>query len=202
MTSGGLFYDWVASPLEHGARMRALEAAQVRERSRILEVAVGTGTMLAEIVNRARRESLVAGVEISPGMIRKAARRVQAVLIEASAERLPFRDGSFDLLYNCYMLDLMPLSTIPSVLAEFRRVLEPGGRLVLVNMSKENPEKRTWFERFYRAMPPAWTAYVLGGCRPVFLREAVLAAGFDQVSREFIRQAIPSEIVIANKPRA
>jgi ubiquinone/menaquinone biosynthesis C-methylase UbiE len=196
------FYDWVATPLEHGARMQAIEAAQAGERSRILEVASGTGTMLAEILKRARSEALVAGVEISPGMIRRAQRSTQAILIQADAARLPFRDGAFDLLYNCYMLDLMPLAEIQGVLLEFRRVLAPGGRLVLVNMSKEDPEKRTWFERLYRAMPSAWAAYLLGGCRPVLLREAVSAAGFEFVSRRFIQQAMPSEIVMATKPKA
>ena len=194
------FYDRVAAPLEHGARMQALEAAQAGDRVRILEVAAGTGTMLTEILKRTPAASLVAGVEISPGMIRKAQHRAPGHLIQADARRLPFADGVFDLLFNCYMLDLMALDEIPAVLAEFRRVLEPGGLLVLVNMSKENSRQRTWFERFYRAMPTSWAAYVLGGCRPVLLRDAVARAVFSEVRREFISQAIPSEIVIATKP--
>lgn len=201
-----MFYDLVAAPLEHDARMRAVESVQAGKHDRILEVAVGTGSILAKILQGNPGHNLVCGTDISHGMLRKAQQTLVragfpgAILVEADGLGLPFRDGTFDVVYNSYMLDLMPIDEIPAVLAEFRRLLEPGGRIVLVNMSKQDPDKRGWFERFYRVMPSSWAAYLLGGCRPVCLRDAVLAAGFVNVTREFIQQAMPSEIVVGTSP--
>lgn len=197
------FYDWVAAPLEHGARRRALDAARLNEHDRILEVGMGTGTILREIRKRAAGHAMVCGTDLSGHMIRKARRNLgnAAVhLLQSDAKALPFGESSFGLVYSAYVLDLLPLTEIPSVLHEFRRVLKPGGRLVLVNMSKEHPDERTWFERIYRAIPLAAVAYVLGGCRPVYLLDDVKTAGFENTTREFVPQAIPSEIVVATKP--
>ena len=52
--------------------------------------------------------------------------KVPAGLVQASGEQLPFRSGSFDFLYSRVAL---PYMDIPVALAEFARVLEPGGRL-------------------------------------------------------------------------
>ena len=49
----------------------------------------------------------------------------------------PMNENSFDLLINNYMFDLLPEPDFEPVLAEFGRVLKPGGRLVLANMARE-----------------------------------------------------------------
>lgn len=113
---------------------------------------------------------------------------------------MPFPDNTFDVLFNSYMFDLLPLKDMAVVLGEFQRVLKPGGRLVLVNMSKEDGSKRSWWERLYQSLPRSWAAYLLGGCRPVLLESLVGDAGFCEVKREFIRGLLPSEIVVARKP--
>lgn len=140
-------------------------------------------------------------------MLAKARRRVTKAgyanidLQEADARSLPFPDATFDVLFNSYMFDLLPLGDMPVVLGEFHRVLKSGGRLVLVNMSKEFPDKRTWWEGLYEMIPSRWAAYLLGGCRPVLMEPFVREVGFCEVKREFIRGLLPSEIVTARKPR-
>ena len=57
-------------------------------------------------------------------------------LKQGSALEIPYPGGSFDLLFDGYMFDLMPFEAMPKILAEFRRVLKPGGRLVLINMAE------------------------------------------------------------------
>ena len=92
------------------------------------------------------------GVEISEGMLAQTRRRLEDAglageveVIEGSALELPFADESFDLVVNSYMLDLLPRDDIPRALAEFKRVLRPGGRLVLSNMTKgERRRERIW----------------------------------------------------------
>jgi demethylmenaquinone methyltransferase/2-methoxy-6-polyprenyl-1,4-benzoquinol methylase len=97
------------------------------------------------------------------------------------------------------MLDLIPAQDMPGILAEFRRVLKPGGRLVLLNMSKadEAPTSREWL---YQHLPAPLVLYLMGGCRPVLMEAPVKAAGFEAVERTFIGGRAPSEIVRARKP--
>ena len=200
------FYGRLVAPLEHKPRMLGLEKAAIQPQDKVLEVAVGPGVTLTEILKRVDRATVVYGVDLSPRMLEKARRRVSAAgyanvdLREADTRQLPFPDGAFDVLYNSYMLDLIPLQDLPVVLSEYARVLKPGGRLVLVNMSKENGSSRGWWERLYALLPARWAPYVLGGCRPVLVEGLVSAAGFCEVQREYIRHVVPSEIVTARKP--
>jgi len=201
-----LFYGALAAPVERKPRMLGLEKAGVQPQDRVLEVAVGPGATLTEILKRVDRTAVVYGVDLSPKMLNKARRRVSAAgyanldLQEADARQLPFPDGTFDVLYNSYMLDLIPLGDLPVVLGEFRRVLKPGGRLVLVNMSKENDGVLTWYERLYQRLPARLVPYLLGGCRPALAENLVEQAGFCEVTRDYIRSILPSEIVTARKP--
>ena len=79
------------------------------------------------------------------------------------------------------------------------RQCEPGGRLVLVNMSKNRPEK-TWFESLYER---GWA----GACRPVLLKEFVQRVGFSEVQRRFRKSSVlllplpfGAEILTAHRP--
>jgi ubiquinone/menaquinone biosynthesis C-methylase UbiE len=103
-----------------------------RARGRFLEVAVGTGRSLpcypADVT--------LTGIELSPAMLAIARQRAtdlgrDVTLREADAEHLPFDDASFDTV-TC----ALALCTIPSPVAaigEMRRVLAPGGRLLLLD---------------------------------------------------------------------
>ena len=200
------FYGELVAPLQRRPRGLALAQSGIRPGDRVLEVAVGPGSTLLEILRRVDRTNVVFGVDLSPKMLRKARRRLAAAgytnvdLREADARQLPFPDRTFDVLYNSYMLDLILLADLPTVLGEFRRVLRPGGRLVLVNLSKEEDGKLTRLEKFYLALPRGWVPYLLGGCRPVMMEGLVKEAGFCEVRREFIDHIIPSEIVTAQVP--
>jgi ubiquinone/menaquinone biosynthesis C-methylase UbiE len=200
------FYGWVVEPLERTPRRLALQRVAVRPQDRVLEVGVGTGSTLLEILRRGDRPEILCGVDLSPRMLAKAKRRVaqagyaSACLVEANARALPFREDTFDLLYSSYMLDLIARDEMPTVVGEFRRVLKPGGRLVLLSMSKQTAEQVTLWERVYQRLPARWGAYLTGGCRPVLLEGVVRSAGFAGIKREFVRSRISSEIVTAVKP--
>ncbi len=109
------------------------------------------------------------------------------------AYALRFPDSQFDLLMNAYMFDLLPEEDFATVLKEFKRVLKPNGRIVLVNMTKaERFYQRIW-ESIYH-INPRW----LGGCRGVLLSPALSKAGFKDVQREMVSQlGFPSEIIAA-----
>jgi len=200
------FYGAVITPLERRPRMEALKRAGVQPKDKVLEVAVGPGATLLEIVKRVEKGNVVCGVDLSPKMLEKSHRLLSATgysnidLREADARQLPFSDSTFDVLFNSYMLDLIPLHDLPVVLDQFKRVLKPGGRLVLVNMSKKEECGRTWWERIYMMLPKPLVPYLLGGCRPVMMESMVKDAGFHDVRREFIHNIIPSEVVTARRP--
>lgn len=200
------FYGYVGVPLERKARMLGLDEVAVRSGEKVLEVAVGPGATFVEILRRVGPGGTVTGVDLSPRMLDQTRRRAlragwrKVDVKEADARQLPFPDGAFDVLFNSYMLDLIPLGEMPVVLGEFLRVLKPGGRLALVNFSKRVAKRRTLWERFYEALPHRWVPYVAGGCRPVVMAGAVERAGFRDQEQQFVPGLIPSEVVIARKP--
>jgi ubiquinone/menaquinone biosynthesis C-methylase UbiE len=103
-----------------------------RARGQVLEVAVGTGRNLAHYP----AEATVTGIELSPAMLAIARQRAaglgrDAELLEGDAEHLPCGDASFDTVVCA-----LSLCTIPSpatAISEMKRVLVPGGRLLLLD---------------------------------------------------------------------
>ncbi len=201
-----LYYGAIVAPLERKPRMMALEKACIGPDERVLEVAVGPGFTLREILKIVHPANVVEGIDLSPHMLDHAERLVRAAghtnfrLQEADARRLPFPDTTFDVLLNSYMLDLIPLADISVVLHEFRRVLKAGGRLVLVNMCKPGPQVVTPYERMYNLLPKRWLPYLMGSCRPVLMEVPLRKAGFSDVQRQYVGQLMASEVVTARAP--
>ena len=191
-------YDLWARLTEGKARRLCLERAQVRDGEAVLEVAVGTGLVFQEVLRRNPSGRSV-GIDVTRAMLARARRKAEAMapggrweLRVGDAYALDFADGSFDLLINNYMFDLLPEPDFSAVLREFHRSLAPGGRLVLVNMTT-GAGLWAWL---YRRNPA-----LLGGCRGVELLPYVQAAGFVGARRELVMQlGFPSEILLAHKP--
>jgi ubiquinone/menaquinone biosynthesis C-methylase UbiE len=193
-------YDAWARHAEAKARRRCLELAAIRDGEAVLEVAVGTGLAFAEILRRnphGRNE----GIDITEEMLALARRRAAEVGVRGyrleigDAYHLDHPDDSFDVVVNNYMFDLLPVGDFPTVLAEFRRVLKPRGRLMMVNMTKAERWSDAMWEQVYRVRP-AW----LGGCRGVRLSPFLEAAGFTVASREYVSElGFASEVIRALK---
>ncbi len=194
-------YEAWARLTESRARARVVELAAIRPGEDVLEVATGTGVQLVRLA-RASQGGRTVGVELSKGMLTQTRRHLEAAgltdgveVIEGSALELPVPDQSFDLLVNGYMLDLLPREDIPRALAEFKRVLRPGGRLVLSNMTKgERRRDRTWDWLYSKGV------VLTANCRGVLAAPALRELGFTDVTREYIAQmTFPTEIVTARK---
>jgi ubiquinone/menaquinone biosynthesis C-methylase UbiE len=126
------FYDLslvqrlVYLPLQD-AVMRALCA---KPGSRILDVGCGTG-LLATRIREEIDDVRVFGCDFSRGMLREASRRAPDVgWMQGDALRLPLRDASFDVVVSTEAFHWFPDQL--AALREFRRVLAPGGRLLVV----------------------------------------------------------------------
>jgi ubiquinone/menaquinone biosynthesis C-methylase UbiE len=194
-------YEAWARLAESRARRRVLEVAALRPGEDVLEVATGTGAQLVRLA-RGNRGGRTTGVELAPGMVKRTRTRVEQAqldgrveLIEASALDLPLADEGFDLVVNSYMLDLLPRDDIPRALSEFKRVLRPGGRLVLSNMTLgERPSHRIWDWAYSRGV------VLTANCRGVLAGPVLRELGFTDMRREYLAQMLfPTEIVTATK---
>ncbi|MFK7927055.1 MAG: ArsR/SmtB family transcription factor [Myxococcota bacterium] len=105
----------------------------------VLDLGVGTGSMAAELAPSVGR---VIGVDREQAMLDTAARRCEAFanveLVQASLDDLPLDENVVDAAL-C-MLVLHHLADVPAVLAEARRVVRPGGKLVLLDMMEHDRE--------------------------------------------------------------
>lgn len=193
-------YDVWAYLTERRARQRALELSGIENRMRVLEVAVGTGIAFKEIVER-NTAGYNAAIDLSEGMLNKAKKKLSRTdarnfeMNIGDAAVLSYPAESFDILFNNYMFDLFPFEKMDVVINEFRRVLKPGGRLVLVNMTVGRSAGSKIYDAVYRLSPK-----LLGGCRGVEMTDKLERNGFHVERREYIEQMFfPSEIVIATK---
>lgn len=196
-------YDVWGQLTESKARKRCLDLADIRDGESVLEVAVGTGLAFVEILglNPTGKNE---GIDLTEEMLDRAQEKAQRLgvtnysLNTGDAYNLQYSDDSFDVVINNYMFDLLPENDFSAVLTEFRRVLRPGGRLVMVNMTKPEHWYNSVWEMIYR-MNPAW----VGGCRGVFLGPYLESVGFVDIRREFISQrTFPSEVVYGSKPKS
>jgi len=193
------FYDLWGTLAESRARRRALELAAVRNGESVLEVAVGTGLTFRELL-RANPDGANHGIDLTEAMLAKASDKarhsgVRHELSVGDAYDLRFGDATFDVLMNNYMFDLLPEPDFERVLTQFRRVLKPNGRLVLVNMTQGERLHQRLYETIYR-INPGW----MGGCRGVRLSDALRRVGFRSITREMISQVgFPSEILTASR---
>lgn len=197
-------YDYLTA-YEGGAKERGLELVDVKPGQTLLEVGFGTGTMLCEIARKIGDQGCAIGIDISIKMLCRALQSLSrgglssfAALTVADASHLPFRYDFFDAIFSSYVLDLMAAREISLTLGEFHRVIRPGGRVVLVSLSKgknwySNMKLYEWLYRQSHSL--------LGGCRPLLLEGCVKDAGFTNIKREFLMAGhlMPSEIISCEK---
>jgi len=194
-------YELWARITEARPRRRVLELAEVRDGEAILEVASGTGAQLAVLAQR-NPSGRTVGLELAEGMLAQTRKRLSAAglagveLVCGNALELPFEDESFDLVVNGYMLDLLARDDIPRALAEFKRVMRPGGRLVLSNMTKgERRRHRIWDSLYSHGLN------LTANCRGVLAVPLLAELGFTDLRREYMAQMLfPTELVTARRP--
>ena len=127
-----------------------LERLDVSRGGRLLDVGCGTGFLLARLLER-HPTVQCAGVDLSPGMVAQARRRLpgSVTLAVADAERLPFATGSFDAVVSASSLHFWPSPA--RGLEELHRVLRPSGQIVLTDWCDDYLACRLC-DRFLRMM--------------------------------------------------
>ena len=180
-----------------------VDAAALRRGERVLDVACGTGVVARLAAERVRDVGRVAGADINPAMLEVARSEVPGSPIEwheANAESLPHADETFDVVL-CQM-GLQFIEDKAKALREMRRVLVPGGRLVL-NVPGPAPGPMAALgealARHATAEAASFVTLVFSLYEPDELRDMVAAAGFREVevqrTTKALRVAPPEEFI-------
>lgn len=153
-------YDRVERLMAMGSgswyRRQALLRAGLTRGMRVLDVAIGTGLVAREQVQITGDPKLVLGVDPSVGMVAEARRNLTVTTVMGIAEQLPLADSQFDFLSMGYAL--RHLSDLSSAFREFRRVLKPGGRICLLEITRpRNMLRRAVMKAYMRFIVPTIT---------------------------------------------
>jgi arsenite methyltransferase len=109
----------------------------------VLDVGSGAGMDTLVAAQMVGPTGSVIGIDMTPEMVVKARGSIaemgldNATIIEGSAEHLPFDDASFDVVISNGVIDLIPDKD--AVFSEITRVLRPGGRIQLADVTIQNP---------------------------------------------------------------
>jgi demethylmenaquinone methyltransferase/2-methoxy-6-polyprenyl-1,4-benzoquinol methylase len=130
-------------------RRQALRRAGLRPGMIVLDVAIGTGLLAREAARIAAPGGSVTGIDVSLGMLAEARRHgVPATLVQGRAEALPVADACVDLATMGYAL--RHVADLGGAFREFRRVLRPGGAVLLLEIARPDGRlaealARLWF---------------------------------------------------------
>src|SRR5579859_7654582 len=121
---------------ERAFREKLLSFAGLKSGESVLDIGCGTGTLAIASGRQVGPTGRVYGIDASPEMIARAERKAKRAgadikLQKAVAESLPFPDAQFDAVLSTVMLHHLPRTARARLVAEARRVLRPGGRLLV-----------------------------------------------------------------------
>ncbi len=157
-------YDFLNHFLSAGTdiywRRQAVNKLRELRPARILDIATGTADFAIETLRVAAPEAHITGIDISDGMLEVGRQKLAAknlghrIRLElGDSEALPFPDDTFDAVTASF--GVRNFAHLEAGLAEMRRVLRPGGQLVILEFSKPTafPLKQAYNFYFSRVLP-------------------------------------------------
>ena len=138
---------------ERQLRQRLLDLSGLRSGEAVLDVACGTGTLAILAKKTVGRSGTVCGIDASPEMLARARSKAARATVEvrfenAAAQALPFADSSFDLALGTMMLHHLGRAARRELAVELRRVVKPGGRVILVDFARPEAKRRGFAAHF------------------------------------------------------
>lgn len=136
-------------------REKMLDLAKLEPGDSVLDVGCGTGTLAIAAKRRVGATGSVYGIDASPEMIARARTKAKRAKMDVSfetalAESLPCADARFDVALSTVMLHHLRRAAREQCLQEIRRVLVPGGRVLVVDFGKHTGHQRGLLAHFHR----------------------------------------------------
>lgn len=152
------WYDWSVAFLSFGSgnryRREALARAGYARGERLLDVATGTGVVARAALSISHDAGAIVGLDPSIGMLAAGRAKAQLPIVEGRSERLPFRDASFDRITIGFAL--RHFADLEGVFRECRRVLRPGGRILILEITAPaSPLARAFLGAYMGGVVPA-----------------------------------------------
>jgi demethylmenaquinone methyltransferase/2-methoxy-6-polyprenyl-1,4-benzoquinol methylase len=154
--------------LDRAWRRLTVEAV-VQPGDRVLDACCGTG----DLALAAEREGgAVTGLDFSPKMLERARRKSETITwVEGDLLELPFEDGSFDAATVGF--GVRNVADLEAALAELRRVLRPGGRLAILEITQPRGLLRPFFSLWFDRIVPLLGKVLPGGRAYTYLPASV-----------------------------
>ena len=170
-----------ATPDVVGQRARTLALLDPRPGERVLDVGSGPGYLAASIADLVGPTGAVHGLDPSPSMNELARRRLDgrpwASVDEGDALRLPYPDAMFDAAVSTQVYEYV--ADIPAAFAELRRVLRPGGRVLVLDTDWDSVVWNVADRKLHDRVLTAWEEHLAHPRLPRVLGRLLGAAGLE-----------------------
>lgn len=155
-------------------RRRALRwIVDAQRPQRILDIACGTGDFSLAIAGRMHADSRITGLDLSEGMLAVMREKVEAAglserisCLQGDCEAMPFADGSFDVATIAF--GIRNFEHREAALREILRVLRPGGRLVILELSVPENKLLRWGYNLYFMHFVPWIGGLVSGDKAAY----------------------------------
>lgn len=190
-------YDLLDLPFEY-LRYRPIRRELFKGVSRVvLDAGVGTGRNMPFYPAGAE----VVGIDLSPRMLARAARRkarlsVDAALVETDVTDIGFADRHFDFVIATFLFCVLDDQLQLPALRELRRICKPGGEIRII----EYAYSKRPLKRFVMRLWTPWVRFMYGAAFDRHTEQYVEAAGLELVEDRFVHQDIIKVIVLRPAP--
>jgi len=201
-------YHLIMGVFEIKPNTEALQMADISPAEQVLDVAFGTGWILEKLIPLVGSATYVHAIDFARGMHKETQKRLhnknlenRVMLLQGNVLTMPYKPGSFDVLFASFILDIQSCEDIQRFLCESKRVLRPNGRLIIVAMTKEGAGIQRIARCFYEWFYPFWPT-IFGyrvSSRPLYIKQEIINAGFSILKEKLTYIAyfhFPIQIVI------